>query len=156
MFCRQPCDVLLFVLSTFIALFPYVLLFIILRPRPVVDNIAFQDGSIWFPVRNPDRVAINMLRVEACALLEDNTTLHLLTDLSDFVILPGRGSPDNVRVFKVIGLHPSALGYQQPNGAAWDLNSIVQGFQNRSLRIRVRVHGLHAGSGLGRAIEHVN
>ncbi|HPF90300.1 MAG TPA: hypothetical protein PLL57_06560 [Flavobacteriales bacterium] len=101
-------------------------------------------------------MAINMLRVEACVLLGNNQTLHVQTDLTDFVILPGKRSPDNERVSKVIGLLPGAMGYQQPNGADWDLVSVVEGFQQGGARIHVRVHGLNAISGLGRAIEYTS
>lgn len=151
----QPCDLLLFGISTLIALFPYVLLFIILRPCPVIGDVTVEDGVIRVPVSNPKRIPINMLRVEVCALVDTNLTLHMLTDLTDFMILPGRNSPDNERVFKVVDLTPGGQGYVQANGDPWDLPAVVEAFQNGTVSIRVRVHGLHASSGLGRAKESI-
>ena len=151
----QPCDLLLFGISTLIALFPYVLLFIILRPSPVIGDVTVEDGVIRVPVSNPKRIPINMLRVEVCALVDTNLTLHMLTDLTDFMILFGRNSPDNERVFKVESLTPSAQRYVQANGAPWDLPAVVEAFQDGRAPIRVRVHGFHAISGLGRARERI-
>jgi hypothetical protein len=91
-----------------------------------------------------------MLRVEVCAILAGGTqTVHLLPDLQDFVILPGTRSLDNIRVFKVSSIHASSACY----GINWE--ALFEDYRQGNVKIRVRVHGLHSISGLGRAIEHL-
>lgn len=144
------CDWFFFALSVIIALTPYVLLFVILRPRPVVDCVCDKDDVIRIRVKNAGRWTITMLRIEVSAVLQDNRTLHLSTDLTEFVMLSSQSS----RTFKANALHPAAQGYTMESGQPWTFPAVISSYAEGAAKLRIRVHGFNAVSGLGKAIEY--
>ena len=144
------CDWFFFALSVIVALTPYVLLFVVIRPRPVVDCVCAEADVIRIRVKNAGRWTITMLRIEVSAVLQANRTLHLSTDLTEFVMLSAQSS----RVFKANGLHVAAEGYTMENGQPWTFDAVIASFAEGGTKLRIRVHGFNAISGLGKAIEY--
>lgn len=101
-------------------------------------------------MKNAGRWTITMLRIEVSAVLQANRTLHLSTDLTEFVMLSAQSS----RVFKANGLHVAAEGYTMENGQPWTFDAVIASFAEGGTKLRIRVHGFNAISGLGKAIEY--
>lgn len=140
-------------LSTLIALllvlFTYAVIYS-LRPKLKIDKYGFEKGggAVRIPVRNMGRYNAVNIRIEVCALDPDSSrTYHFKVDHPDFLILTGRCSNDNEKVFKTLDWEDN----ESPHG--YSHQELINRIQSNEWQLRARVHGYHEFSGLGKAEE---
>ena len=154
--CWEICDTILLIISFFLAITPYFVIYSLKPKLKIVSASICKD----FNSKKVIKIAIenrgwwadaNNVRIESCAInLNSNLTYHLKLDLEDFLVIPTKSKcRDNIRVFKVINISESAKQYIN------NLDDVIKLLKRGQCRLRVRVHSYHSFSGLGKAEEKV-
>lgn len=161
--CLFECFDLCFFISTFLVPFLSFLIIRLLRPRMRIELIGFSRNQIKIAVNNSSFISdIHTIQIEICIIEKIGSryfTYHVKADHSDFLILPCSGifsKRDSQKIFICTELSESVLrnGTEFLVGNAADdlFEEVLLKVQNGG-KLRVRCHGTHAFSGLGRAVE---
>ena len=109
---------------------------------PTISKI--DDRSIIVPVKNIKmRRSATRVKIEI-AIINDNTTFHLICDSNDFAFL----SPKDSRSFKVYDLNDYLKTILHHN-----FENVVNFLNKHDTKLRVRVHATDSFSGLGQIFE---
>lgn len=159
--CWTSCDSIQTFFTIVIALIPYVILFVILRPNLKITYEGIDNNinrrKIKIKLKNIGQFTAVNIRIEICAVetttKKDIFTYHFKTDQNDFLILPKKG---NERDFKVVGLSESAQEYINGVNEIEKYNNLLSYLENNSqYKLRIRIHSYNSASGLGKAEEAI-
>ena len=124
-----------------------------LQPETKLDFncILINDRIISVNVTNKGRFSAVNVRIEICALDQPKGyTYHFDVDQSELLIIPSKKhGRDNSKIFKVIGFTPSIETEDET------YESLMDKVKKNQYKLRVRIHGYHSFSGLGKAFEKI-
>lgn len=144
-------EILISVLSAiFVTILSYAIIYS-LKPKLDFNCILINDKSIRVNVTNRGRFSAVNVRIEICALDQPKGyTYHFDVDQSEFLIIPSKKlGRDNSKIFKVIGFTPSIETEDE------SYESLMDKVKKNQYKLRVRIHGYHSFSGLGKAFEKI-
>lgn len=143
------------IVATLIALLLVLLTYAVIygmKPKLRIGSATLDtaNGPIRIPITNEGRHNVINIQVEACAYDRVNKyTYQFELDHPEFLILPSTRSDDNLKVFKTLGLAESATPYQ------YSYEQLIAKIKGSEFQLRVRLHGFHEFSGLGKAKERI-
>ena len=157
--CWDTKDTIQVIISVLLTVITYLVIFF-LKPRLKIVSacLKMDEDKIKIKVENHSWLssAVNT-RIEVCAFDPHNKlTYHLKVDHVEFLIIPPKKkNTDNEKVFKVIGIHESAIEYTEGNTELEKYRWLLNELKSNKLQLRIRLHSYQGFSGFGKAEEKI-
>lgn len=146
--CWTPCNTIELVISIVLTLSAYLVIFV-LKPKLKIDSVFFDNqDKIKIVVKNLGYTNAINLQIEACNY-SNPITYHFMLDHEDFLILPGKQTQDNSKVFKITGASASAIANNK------NYQDLIDDLITNQYKLRVRLHSSHGFSGFGKAEQQM-